>query len=74
MKHTQNLSHYGLLYILRECSSNVCVWRANPCVLHNFIGVKDVATIQYMNKLANIRYIHTCSSKGIIPLWYDAYK
>jgi len=57
MKHTQNFSHYGLLYILRECSSNVCVWRANPCVLHNYIGVKDVATIQYMNKLANIRYI-----------------
>ena len=28
--------------------------------------IQDVAAIQYMNKLANIRYIHICSSKGII--------
>ena len=36
--------------------------------------IQDVATIQYMNKSANIRYIHTCSSKGIISPWYDAYE
>ena len=27
------------LYMLRECSSNMCLWRANPCVLHYYINV-----------------------------------
>ena len=61
------------LYMLRECSSNVC----GGVILVSYIiismwCIQEVTTIQY--KLANIWHIHTCSFKAIISVWYDAYE